>query len=435
MSLRPLKSKFVVMKFLHSRLYWRIYLAVLASLALSGLLAAMVWHIFYSEPPVFTQLGTLARTAAIAIDNTATPTQNQQALQRLHERFNIGLALYDPNGKLVASAVTLPVPPTWSSTKEGYIHTRHEAVTYITPVDGGGWLLAQADNPHSSPHPGFLPLLALIAIAVAICAQPIVRRLTIRLERLKATVDRFGGGDLSTRVVVEGRDEIAAIANSFNLSVARVEELVNSQRALLANASHELRSPLARLRMSVELAGLDSSAPQRNEIQKNIAELDQLIDEILLASRLDSNDAAGLNKQQIDFTALVAEECARTRAELNAEPVKLQGDARFLRRLIRNLLENSARYGGSTIIDVSLQNIDGNMIKLEVADRGPGIPEPEREKIFAPFYRLPNASESEGGVGLGLSLVKQIATKHSGTVQCLPREGGGSRFVVTLPIG
>jgi signal transduction histidine kinase len=255
------------------------------------------------------------------------------------------------------------------------------------------------------------------------------------LERLKATVDRFGDGDLSTRVVAEGRDEIAAIANSFNLSVARVEQLVNSQRALLANASHELRSPLARLRMSVELAGLESATAQQAEIQKNIAELDQLIDEILLASRLDLNDAGALNKQPVDFTALLAEECARTRAELNAEPIQLQGDARLLRRLIRNLLENSVRYGASTPVEVSLRKGDANNFRLEVADRGPGIPEQEREKIFAPFYRLPNASESGGGVGLGLSLVKQVAAKHGGTVQCLPREGGGSLFVVTLPIG
>jgi signal transduction histidine kinase len=252
------------------------------------------------------------------------------------------------------------------------------------------------------------------------------------LERLKISVDRFGSGDLGSRVLIEGRDEIAAIARSFNLSMTRIEELVNSQRALLANASHELRSPLARLRMSVELASSEFAVSQRNEIQKNIAELDQLIDEILLASRLDLNDAGGLTKQEVDLTALLAEECARTRAELNAEPLTLQGDARLMRRLIRNLLENSVRYGGATLTEVSLNNHKTH-IRLEVADRGPGIAEQEREKIFAPFYRLPTTSEAQGGVGLGLALVKQIAIKHGGNVQCLPREGGGSLFVVTLP--
>lgn len=423
------------MKFLHSQLYLRIYLAVLGSLALSGLLAALVWHLFYREPPVFTQLGTLARTAGIAISADATPTQYQHALNQLHSRFDVGLALYDVNGKLLSSAVTQPAQDTLPNLKAGYVHAPGQFLAYITRLEDGRWLLVQADNPHGQSHPGFMTLLAVIAIAVAVCAQPVVRRMTLRLERLKASVDQFGTGDLGSRVIVEGRDEIAAIAQSFNVSVARVEELVNSQRSLLANASHELRSPLARLRMSVELAGLTGteSSAAHTEIQKNIAELDQLIDEILLASRLDLNDAGTLNKQEIDLTALLAEECARTRAELNAEPVQLQGDARLLRRMIRNLLENSIRYGGSTTTEVSLRKNGTHSVKLEVADRGPGIPEPERDKIFAPFYRLPSASESAGGVGLGLALVKQIAIKHGGTVRCLARDGGGSIFIVTLP--
>ncbi len=422
------------MRFFQSQLYWRIYMAVLASLALTGLLVALMWHSFFREPPVFTQLGTLGRAAAIVILDNTTQSQYQQSLNRLHERFNVGFALYDANGNLMASAAIQPVPPHLPKNKEGYLHIPLEGPSSITRVDTTRWLLVQSEGMRNTHHLGFLPLLAMIAAAVAICAKPIVRRLTVRLERLKASVDRFGNGDLSTRVVVEGRDEIAAIANSFNLSVARVEELVNGQRALLANASHELRSPLARLRMSVELAGLDASGAQHVEIQKNITELDQLIDEILLASRLDLNDGNALVKHEIDFTALVAEECARTCAELSAEAIQLQGDARLLRRLLRNLLENSARYGGSTITEVSLRKCDANHIRLEVADRGPGIPEQECEKIFTPFYRLPNASEVAGGVGLGLALVKQIAIKHDGTIKCLSREGGGSLFVLTLPI-
>ena len=418
----------------HSQLYLRIYLAVLASVALSSLLAAGVWHVFYREPPVFTQLGTLARTAAVALDsNDQAPEHYQHALRQLHHRFDVGFALYDQRGNLLAAATEQPVPPLLTDLREGYVHARHGPIIYVTPVDNDHWLLVQADP--SGQHLGFLPLLALIAIAVAICAHPIVRRLTIRLERLKTSVDRFGSGDLSSRVTVEGRDEIAAIAQSFNLAVSRIEELISSQRTLLANASHELRSPLTRLRMSVELAGTATSSAQRDEIQRNIVELDQLIDEILLASRLDLGDKHSVSTQELDFTALVAEECARTQAELSAESISLQGDARLLRRLIRNLLENSRRYGGATPADVSVRKLDSDTVVLEVADRGPGIPEQEREKIFTPFYRLPNASETDGGVGLGLALVKQIAEKHGGTVRFESRGGGGSRFVVTLPVG
>ena len=423
------------MRILHSQLYLRIYAAVIASLALTGLLVALAWHAFYREPPVFTQLGTLARTAAVVVGSeAATPARYQQLLDQLHRRLDVGFALYDADGRPMASAAALPVPTQSPGSHEGYVHVHGEPLSYLTPVGDGQWLLAQSDSAHSDRHPAFLSLLAMIAVAVAICAHPIVRRLTIRLERLKASVDRFGTGDLTSRVAVEGSDEIAAIAQSFNRSVARIEELVNSQRTLLANASHELRSPLARLRMSVELVGAATSADQRAEIERNVSELDQLIDEILLASRLDLGDAAAIARDDVDFTALVAEECARTRAELDAGPIHLQGDARLLRRLSRNLLENARRHGGNASCDVSLRKSDATTATLEVADRGAGIPEPEREKIFAPFYRLPDASESGGGVGLGLALVKQIVEKHGGKVQCLAREGGGSRFVVTLPI-
>jgi len=418
----------------HSQLYLRIYLALLASLALSGLLAALVWHVFYREPPVFTQLGTLARTVAIVIGSeTETPAHYQQSLHQLHQRFKVGFALYDADGNLIGSAAAAAMPPHSPVGREGYVHARHDTAAYLAPVEGGRWLLVQEDGSQQD-HFGFITLLALIAIAVAICAQPIVRRLTTRLERLKASVDQLGNGDLSSRVLVEGRDEIAAIAQSFNRSVARIEALMNSQRTLLANASHELRAPLARLRMSVELESAETYAVRRDEIQRNIVELDLLIDEILLASRLDSHDTFTLAKHEIDFTALLAEECARTRSELQAETVHLQGDARLLRRLIRNLLENSKRYGGDAPAEVFLVK-NHTAATLEIADRGPGIAESEREKIFAPFYRLPNASESDGGVGLGLALVKQIAEKHGGNVVCLSRDGGGSRFVVTLPIG
>src|SRR5882757_1256061 len=196
----------------HSHLYLRIYLAVLASLALSSLLAALVWHVFYREPPVFTQLGTLARTAAIAISSAATPEHDQQTLNQLQQRFNVGLALYDVHGDLVAAAAAAAVPSHRPGTREGYVHLRGKLLTYVTPVDGQRWLLVQVDTPHGGRHLDFLFLLAMIAVVVAICAHPVVRRLTKRLERLKASVDRLGSGDLSGRVRVEGHDEVAAIA-------------------------------------------------------------------------------------------------------------------------------------------------------------------------------------------------------------------------------
>jgi len=176
------------------------------------------------------------------------------------------------------------------------------------------------------------------------------------------------------------------------------------------------------------------------EISRSINELDQLIDEILLASRLDARQADAEPFEAVDLTGLAAEECARMQAELAAamqtHSLMLQGSARLLRRLIRNLLENARRYSKGEVSLELTQTGTGAQQRavIRVNDRGPGVPPSQRERIFEPFYRLPGASEREGSVGLGLALVKSITERHGGTVRCEDRPGGGASFVVELPI-
>lgn len=300
------------------------------------------------------------------------------------------------------------------------------------------WLLTPA---------GFAWLLGLVAFAVALGAYPIVRRLTKRLEFLQKGVERWGQGDLASRMPVSGEDEVAFLAERFNAAAERVQSLLQAHKRLLANASHELRSPLARIRMGLALIGNDPAhAAQRAEIARSIDELDQLIDEILLASRLDLRDAADPAalgpREDVDLLGLAAEECARLDADLEVAPdtgqAIVQGHARLLRRVVRNLLENARRYGraASGEAEVSLglrRDAAQHRVLLTVDDRGPGVPADLRERIFEPFYRLPGASEREGGVGLGLSLVRTIVERHGGAVHCEDRPGGGARFVVSLP--
>jgi signal transduction histidine kinase len=240
---------------------------------------------------------------------------------------------------------------------------------------------------------------------------------------------------------------VAAVASSFNQAAERIEALVRSHQSLLANASHELRSPLARLKMAVLLLEDTPEGAQRDrlksEIRTNIGELDSLVEEVLLASRLDAQQTSPVIAP-VDLIGIAAEEAARVGAELQATQAALvvPGDERLLRRALRNLLENARRYGvseGNDEITLVAERMPGpgGMVELRVCDRGPGVPEALRERIFEPFFRLPGHAEREGGVGLGLALVKQIAERHRGRVRCEardPREGGGSCFVLSLPL-
>jgi len=295
--------------------------------------------------------------------------------------------------------------------------------------------LALLMPPQWPPGVGLLALLALLFAAVAAGAYPVVRSLTRRLESLQRGVERFGAGSLEQRVDESGRDEVAVLARSFNRAAERVETLVRAHQSLLANASHELRSPLARLKMALAMLPQADGAQRealRNEAQANIAELDALVEEVLLASRLDA-DAWRLKREPVELLGLAAEEGAHVDAQVSGAPCSVSGDERLLRRALRNLLENARRYGAGAI-DVFVER-EGQRAHVRVCDRGPGVPEALRERIFEAFFRLPGHAEREGGVGLGLSLVKQIAERHGGSVRCEGREGGGGCFVITLPAG
>ena len=402
------------------RLYLRIWLAVVAGVAVLTLVVGWAWRVAaeYNTPPP-TPREILVRNADGDLIGTASAVPGHRLGLGMGLVFNVTLA----DGQ----QLLLQMPPRQNRMGGG----------------GGG-------GPPPSPAPywtrppyGFLWLLAVVSVAVALGVYPIVRRLTQRLETLQRGVQRWGDGDLAARVPVHGEDEVADLSARFNAAAERVEtlmatqqRLLASQKSLLANASHELRSPLTRIRMGMELMGSQPSPTFREEISRNIAELDQLIDEILLASRLDARDADMGTVETIDLLGLAAEESARAGAELElaegVDSLLVPGVTKLVRRLVRNLLENARRYGGAAGITVIVGR-EGSDALLQVCDHGPGVPPDLRERIFEPFYRLPGASEREGGVGLGLALVKSIAERHGGTVHCEAREGGGACFTVRLP--
>jgi signal transduction histidine kinase len=200
---------------------------------------------------------------------------------------------------------------------------------------------------------------------------------------------------------------------------------------LLANCSHELRTPLTRIAMALALTNDTIDPVKRAEIRSDIGELDQLIDEILLASRLDSAPTPDAT-ETVDLLALAAEECAREGVTVEGEPAAVRGERTLLRRMIRNLLDNARHHAGDAAPDVRVTR-DGAHVRLDMRDRGPGIPAEEREKIFEPFYRRMGSAESGKGSGLGLALVRQIARRSGGEATCSAADSGGSIFSVMLP--
>jgi signal transduction histidine kinase len=389
------------------RLYLRIYLAVVASLAVFALVAGLAWRSFGQPWWSDDTLSTLARN--VLPPATASQSEQQAALQRLGRDLRIDLALFAPEGARVA----LVGDPIDAPRRAGRQRGMHGPQVWAVRLEDGRWLAARA--PHRGPPGIGLAVLALILAAIAVGAYPVARRLTSRLERLQRGVTALGEGDLAARVKVEGRDEVARLAEAFNLAAARIEQLVGANKQLLAAASHELRTPLARVRMAVELMKERADPQRKRELEQDIAELDSLIEEILLASRLDAG--TGLEAAEtVDLLALAAEEAARFDVQVTGESLTLRGDVRLLRRMVRNLLENAGRHGAPPVT-LSLRGRE-----LAVCDAGPGVPVAERERIFEPFYR------GARGSGLGLSIVRQIARRHGGEVRC-----EGNCFVVRLP--
>ncbi len=413
-----------------NKLYVRIWLAVVLAVAVLTLLVGWAWRMA-ADPPL--------RDVVVRNQAGDVVGQGRARMGRAGATYILREASEtpQPGSDDVAADALEPRPTPGRNGPEFEVRMRDGQTLHVH-------LPRPPQSSWRAPF-GFFWTLGLVAVAVALATYPIVRRLTRRLEALRQSVQQWGEGDLSVRVPEGGRDEIGFLASRFNRAAQQIEALVQardallaSQKSLLANASHELRSPLARIRMGMELMGhtSDGSEVARQEIARNIGELDQLIEEILLASRLDAREADMGTVEPVDLVGLVAEECALTEAALEVPPgqseLVVPGVAKLLRRAVRNLLENARRYGAGEVT-VTLRE-EGALAVIAVCDRGPGVPEGLQSRIFEPFYRLPGASEREGGVGLGLALVRAIALRHAGSVRCNNQPQGGACFELRLPI-
>jgi len=323
-------------------------------------------------------------------------------------------------------------------------------------ADPGGRRVAVVAAHHSPPRlvhlldPKALSWrLGVLVLVVGALSFWLARYLSSPVAPLRSATRRLSGGDLTARVegkVARRRDEIGELARDFDAMAERIEALVGSQQRLLRDVSHELRSPLARLVVALELArsraGDDAAGPL-DRIEREAARLEELIGRLLLLERLEAGgakDVAG----EVDLAALLVEVVADAGFEAGADGIdvrfdsndecRITGRSTLLRSAFDNVIRNAVHHTepGSTV-DVELATNDRDAI-VTIGDHGPGVPEAELDRIFEPFYRVDEARDRvSGGVGLGLAIAARAVRVHGGTIEAENHPDGGLVVTVRLP--
>jgi signal transduction histidine kinase len=284
-----------------------------------------------------------------------------------------------------------------------------------------------------------LPLLALLAgvlawIAVSLALRPV--------EAIRREVEVIGGEDLHRRVPEPPvADEIGRLAETMNAMLARLETAIDRQRRFVADASHELRSPLTGIRTELEV---DLSYPARvdwpsvgREILDDTIRLQRLVDDLLLLAAVDQSPGS-IPRAPVDLDEIVLAEARRAHHRtgvpvrtVSVSGAQVDGDGEQLTRVVRNVMDNATRFAASSVV-VTLAESDGTAV-LTIADDGPGVPDDERERVFERFARHdPDRSRNGGGAGLGLAISREIVTAHGGTIGFEP--GPGTRLTIRLPV-
>jgi signal transduction histidine kinase len=460
------------------RLYSRIYLHFLGVLLVVGLAASLVFA--FGQRGAF-QRQVVERLARHVGSLVAEHRDDRAALERrlaqLHADLEVDVTVRDLDGRAV-TAVGVPLRELTGTERAelgaGAVITRGRPDWFVAAAarDPAGIVTGyfELSAPRHMGMPGvWRPALGVgfVLLLVALAAIPLARRISKPVERLTEGARRLGEGDLGYRVPLDSRprprlgwrprhprrtDELDDLTRAFNDMAERVQRLVQGQQELLANVSHELRSPLARIRVALALLPRDGEAEGRlRDVETDLGELDRLIEDVLTTARL---DATGLPRHPVavDVAALLAELRERAvhdptatgkQVEIAPGPAPaLTADPALLKRALWNLVENAAKYGAPPITLAARR--DGEEVWLSVTDYGEGIAPAERERVLAPFHRLDRArtpSAAGGaphGFGLGLTLARRVAEAHGGRIVIEPaavRDGReeGCRVTLVLP--
>lgn len=293
--------------------------------------------------------------------------------------------------------------------------------------------------------------LAIYLVVGGILCYGLAWRLTAPVRRLRRAAQRLAAGDLSARVGAGTRckgDEIADLGRDFDRMAERIEALLTSQKRLVRDISHELRSPLARLNVALGLARQHAPPAAENSldrIEREAERLNEMIGEMLTLTLLEGNGET-LEKERVELASLVeevaadahfeAEGCERQVVVTQLEPLAVTGDRELLRRALENVVRNAVRYTAvGTAVEIALEPADNHLARIRVRDHGPGVPPGSLASIFRPFYRVADARDRQsGGTGIGLAITERAVSLHRGNVTADNAPGGGLLVEMTLPL-
>ncbi len=342
-------------------------------------------------------------------------------------RLDHSVILYRDSASVRGTTISIVSPPLPSSPSK---------VLVLGPVPIFNWMPFQLA--------AGITLLSLFVLSLGVYGLlvPMQRK----LREVNYGLNRMKAGDMTLRLPVDGTDEMASLANSYNSMSDHIQRLIEAQRELMRAVSHELRTPVARIRFGMEMLAEEDDYEYRLQqvdmIDKDIEALNTLIDEIMTYAKLEqgtpSLDIENIVLFEVLDQVVVETEALKTQKEihLNAPPLtlKVEAERRYLHRVVQNLVGNAVRYGDHQVL-VSGGINDSGMAYVCVEDDGPGIPEDERERVFEAFARLDDSrTRASGGYGLGLSIVSRIAYWFGGSVKVDQSPSlGGARFTMTWP--
>jgi signal transduction histidine kinase len=410
--------------------------AVMVTMAASLLLLVGGFFWFIVSPNVITSIDRVFEEHARTIAATAPDVQTAR---NLSARLGLQVRYEGPAGS-------------WSTT--GELPTIHEAQQdrsrLWTPVilgrhlylvagpDGGSYLFAWDVPPTmQQAHATLLILVLLVMMSIVLATHMVLTRLLRPLRDLNDGVARLGAGQLDVTLPNQTRDEFGRLTAAFNQMAARVREMIAARDQLLLDVSHELRSPLTRMKVALELL---PQSDQRAGMDADVAEMERMIAELLELERLRGGRGVTTSRQDLmrllrDVAATFFATSPGVRLVSNANEIPVDIDAEKVRTVLRNLLENAVKYSlpDSNAIEVSAAQ-NGERVIIRVTDDGPGIPKADIPKLFEPFFRVDRSrSKKTGGYGLGLSISKRIVEAHGGTIAVENNATRGASFIMTLP--